>query len=63
MKDRKLTRCKNSILFGVCSGIAKYFDIDPVIVRLIAILLTCSGCFGFFGYILLTLIIPREDEE
>lgn len=33
---RKLTRSKNnSIILGVCGGIAEYFNIDPIIVRLI----------------------------
>ena len=39
----------NKIIAGVCSGIAKYLDIDPVIIRLIwaaAIFLFGTGFFS-----------------
>lgn len=48
---------KNKILFGVCGGIGEYFDIDPVIIRIIFIL---SG-ISFFLYFILAIIIPFED--
>ena len=35
----------NKIIAGVCSGIAKYLDIDPVIIRLI----WAAAIFLFFG--------------
>ncbi|MCX8178540.1 MAG: PspC domain-containing protein [Candidatus Aenigmarchaeota archaeon] len=40
-KVKRLYRSKNEkVLGGVCAGIGKYFNIDPVIVRLLWILLT-----------------------
>ena len=44
----------NKIIAGVCSGIAKYLDIDPVIIRLIwaaAIFLFGTG-FSFLHHLL-----------
>lgn len=50
---RRLYRdTENAKLGGVCAGIGKYFDMDPVWVRLAAFLplvLTCMGGIPFFG--------------
>lgn len=50
---------------GVCSGMAIYFDIDPVIIRLIMAVLFFSLGIGLFAYIIAWIIIPaaRTQEE
>ncbi|MDY0379835.1 MAG: PspC domain-containing protein [Defluviitoga tunisiensis] len=46
---KKLYRSReNKVLAGVCGGIGEYFEIDPVIVRLIWIVLTMIWGFGLF---------------
>ena len=57
-KRRLFRNPDDKILGGVCSGLANYFDIDPVIVRL-----TFAGMFlllgiGFLMYIVAWIIIP-----
>ena len=48
---------------GICGGLAEYFNVDPVLVRVIFVLLLLSGV-GFFAYIILWLVLPvREKEE
>ena len=47
----------NKILGGVCSGIAAYLGIDPVIVRVLFIV---SG-IGFLAYILLWIFVPGSN--
>lgn len=47
-------------LLGVCGGLAKYFDLDPTIVRLIVGLLIIPGGLSFWAYIIAALIIPKE---
>ncbi|PDW03535.1 PspC domain-containing protein [Candidatus Viridilinea mediisalina] len=46
------------MLGGVCGGIAEYFNIDPVIVRLIFVLITLSYGFGLLAYLLFWFIMP-----
>ena len=43
--EKKLYRSrKNKKLFGVCGGLAEYFDIDPTVLRLIlALAVVCEG--------------------
>ncbi len=58
---KRLTRNKNDkILFGVCGGIGRYFDIDPVIIRIIFIVLLFTAGTGFLAYIIAIFIIPEE---
>lgn len=58
---KKLTKSlSDKKIAGVCSGIAKYFNIDPTIVRLIwLVLLLCCG-IGLLAYLLCWIILPNE---
>jgi phage shock protein C len=49
------------ILTGVCGGIAKRYGVDPVLVRLITVLLVIVG-FGttLLAYITLAIVMPKE---
>lgn len=61
---KRLTRNRNDkVLFGVCGGIGKYFDIDPVIVRIIFIVLLFTAGTGFLAYIIAVFIIPEEEKS
>ena len=61
---KKLTKCRNDkMLCGVCSGIAKYFGIDPTIVRLIWALLIFGAGFGVLAYIICAIVMPYEETS
>ncbi len=48
---------------GVCGGIAEYFDIDPVIPRIIFIILFLPGGLpGFLPYLILALVLPQAPK-
>ncbi len=60
---RKLYRDKtNNILGGVAAGIAHYFDIDALWIRLLWILLLFSG-FGIIAYIIFWVVLPEKELE
>ena len=50
----------DKMVAGVCGGLAEYFAIDPVIVRLIFVLAVIFGGSGIFAYIILWIIIPQK---
>ena len=50
-------------IWGVCGGLAKYFDKDPTIIRVIAALSLLFGTFGLWAYIIMALVVPLEDSE
>ncbi len=49
----------NKVLGGVCSGIASYFDTDPLWIRLALVVLFFGFGSGFILYIILWIIIPE----
>jgi len=63
--QRLLRNPYDKVLGGVCSGIAVYFDIDPIIIRLLMVVLFLTFGIGFFTYIICWIVIPaaksRED--
>jgi len=51
----------NKIIFGVCSGLAKEFGIDPIIVRLIFFVFTLMGVgFPILIYLILAILMPSD---
>lgn len=60
---KRLYRSRNERTFaGILGGIANYFGIDPVIPRVIFVLLTLFtfGVGGILGYFILIFVIPLE---
>jgi phage shock protein C len=61
--EKKLYRSDdNKILLGICGGIGEYFNIDPVIARLILVVLIFLGFSGIFAYIVAAFIIPKKPS-
>lgn len=54
---------RDKVIDGVCGGIGEYLGIDPVIVRIIFVLLFFMGGVGLLLYIAGMLIIPPSPEE
>jgi len=61
-KVKRLYRAskKDSVIAGVCAGIANYFNVDPVIVRLIWILFIFGWGAGILAYLIAWIIVPRK---
>lgn len=53
----------DKVIGGVCSGISHYFDIDPVIVRLVMVVLFLSFGIGFLTYIIAWIVIPAATSR
>ena len=62
--NKKLQRSStDSMLGGVCGGLANYFDFDPTLVRVAYVLLSvCTAFSGVLAYILLMIIMLKEQE-
>ena len=60
MKNKSLYRSqKNRVIAGVAGGMAEYFNIDPLIVRLIFVALLLAGGGGLL-YIIAWIFIPSK---
>ena len=63
MQGQRLFRSRNErMIAGVAGGIAHYLNIDPLFVRLGFLLLAFMNGLGLWIYLILWLLIPREDS-
>jgi phage shock protein C len=60
-KNKRLYRSAKSKVFGgVAGGIAEYFDIDPIIIRLLFVIIAFAGGGGAIVYLILWIALPLE---
>ena len=58
---KKLERSRtNRVIAGVCAGLANYFNIDIALMRVLFVVATICGSFGFWMYIILWIVVPEE---
>lgn len=61
-QERFLRRSRSDrILGGVCRGLADYFGVNTLLIRLLFIVITIAMGSGVLLYILLWVLIPQED--
>jgi phage shock protein C len=62
--DRRLRRSRRDrMVGGVCGGIARYLDVDPVLLRIAAVALALSGGVGVLAYLLAWIVIPDATDD
>lgn len=61
MQPRLTRSSAESMVAGVCGGLADYFNIDPVIVRLIFVLVTLTSGLGLPVYLVLWMLMPKAS--
>ncbi len=62
--EKRLYRSKSDrMIWGVCGGLAKYFDVDPTLIRIIAVLSIFISGAGIIAYIILAIVIPSESSK
>jgi len=60
--NKRLTRSvKDKVIGGVAGGIAEYFEIDPVIVRVLFVVSLFFHGAGFIAYIVLWIALPEAN--
>lgn len=59
--EKKLYRSRtNSMIAGVCGGLGEYLNVDPTILRVVAVLLIFADGIGLLAYLIAWIIIPRR---
>lgn len=56
---------RQKVVAGVCGGLGRYCDLDPVIFRIVIVVLTLTGGIGliFYGFAWLLVPVDGEDEN
>ncbi len=57
-RKRLVRSSTDSKIAGVCGGLADYFDIDPMIIRLVWVVLFLCGGTGGLAYLVLWIVLP-----
>lgn len=62
--EKRLLRSRRALIGGVCAGVADYFNVDPLIVRIIMVVFTFASA-GLLGiaYAVLWIVLPLEPKE
>ena len=64
MEQKRLFRTrKDSVISGVCGGLGKHLNLDPVILRVLFVLAVIFAGTGLLVYIVLWIVIPLEPEN
>lgn len=63
MQPRLARNVNDKMIAGVCSGLGDYFSIDPVIVRIIFVLVTLTSGVGVPVYVVLWVVMPRASSR
>lgn len=64
MSEKRLMRSRSDAMFlGVAGGLAEYFDVDPVLVRLVFVIIGLASLGkGLLVYLLLAILMPQEAQ-
>jgi len=54
---------RDRVLGGVCGGLGEYLGVDPVLIRIVAVVLTLSAGIGVLAYVVAWIVIPEAGEE
>ena len=64
MMNKRLYRSTRDVkICGVCAGIAEYFDLDPTIVRLVAVVLLLGWGSGLLAYLVAAFVMPKNPYQ
>jgi phage shock protein C len=62
--NRRLYKSDDPVFAGVCGGLAEYFELDPTLIRILAVILVLAG-FGLpiIAYIIAMIVMPRHSDD
>ena len=62
MNKRLYRSTREKMIGGVCGGMAEYFEIDPVLIRILFVVATFVGGSGVLAYIICWIIVPEQPR-
>lgn len=63
MEKKYYLSTTNKKIGGVCGGLAEYFEIDSLLVRLLFVFMFFSFGSGLLLYLLLWILAPKKPTE
>ena len=62
-QPKRLYRSRDRVIAGVCSGIGRYFNVDPIVVRIAALVGLLAGGATLVAYVAALILVPNEPAE
>ncbi len=63
MEESRLYRSfTNRVIGGVAGGFGEYLNVDPLIIRIVFVVMACVGGGGLIVYLLLWIFIPEKPD-
>ena len=63
MNKKRMRSESDAMIFGVCSGVAHYFNLDPTVIRLGWVIFCLLGGSGIIAYIIAAIIMPSDKIQ
>ena len=60
--QKRLVKGTDRKLFGVCSGLGEYFDIDPTVIRVIFLVAFLVFGSGLLIYLVMAVVMPTPES-
>ena len=54
---------RERVIAGVCGGLGEYFDKDPVLFRILFVLVTLIFGFGVLAYLVMWVSMPKDTKR
>src|SRR5215213_9309877 len=51
------------MIAGVCGGLGEYFDVDPVLIRLLFVVTAFISGVGILAYLVLWIVVPFDGDD
>ena len=58
--EKRLVKGTDKKIFGVCSGLGNYFEVDPTVIRIAFLLLFFGLGTGLLIYLILAVVMPSK---
>jgi phage shock protein PspC (stress-responsive transcriptional regulator) len=62
MEKKKLYRSRTGTIGGVCTGLANYFEIEPLLVQIVFLTSIWSPLPAIFTYFMLWILMKKEPK-
>ncbi|MCX5998948.1 MAG: PspC domain-containing protein [Chloroflexi bacterium] len=60
---KRLYRSRDGrVIWGICGGLGKYFNVDPVLIRVICVAAVLLGGWTIVAYIIMRFVVPLEPR-
>jgi phage shock protein PspC (stress-responsive transcriptional regulator) len=60
---KRLCRSRDErIIWGICGGLGKYFEVDPVLIRVIRVVSIIFAGWSILAYLILRFVVPLEPR-